>query len=305
MGKKDLTKKSLEELNDVFADIVNVLLFNGRRLVREEDLEDANPVSSYNAHGKIRNQVRDVAKFWKNHEVRIALVGLENQTEEDEDMPLRMIGYDGAAYRDQLRRGERKKEKKRYPVVSLVLYFGSTHRWRTPKTLRECFKLDQALKPYVSDYRINLFEIAYLTEKQVRMFRSDFRIVADYFVQLRKNKRYKPSEETIRHVTELLDLMQALTKNNKFEEAQVLAKRKGDNTMRTFLDEAWEQGEQKGEQKGIQKGIIKGENNKGLRIYINMRKDGISKKKATELAELTPKLVREAEAMLKAAEGVV
>ena len=74
MGKKDLTKKSLEELNDVFADIVNVLLFGGKRLVKEKDLEDANPRSNYNAHGKIRTQSRDVAKFWKNHEVRIALI---------------------------------------------------------------------------------------------------------------------------------------------------------------------------------------------------------------------------------------
>lgn len=142
MGKKDLTKKSLEELNDVFADIVNVLLFNGMRLVCEEDLEDANPVSNYNAHGKIREQARDVAKFWKNHEVRIALVGLENQTEEDKDMPLRMIGYDGAAYRDQIRKGGKKNNPKRYPVVSLVLYFGHQHRWREPKTLRGCFELD-------------------------------------------------------------------------------------------------------------------------------------------------------------------
>ena len=29
MGEKDITQKLLEEYNDVFADIVNVLLFNG------------------------------------------------------------------------------------------------------------------------------------------------------------------------------------------------------------------------------------------------------------------------------------
>ena len=32
MGKKDIRYKTLEELNDVFADIVNVLLFHGKRL---------------------------------------------------------------------------------------------------------------------------------------------------------------------------------------------------------------------------------------------------------------------------------
>jgi hypothetical protein len=30
MGKKDITEKHLEELNDVFADIVNVLLWAGK-----------------------------------------------------------------------------------------------------------------------------------------------------------------------------------------------------------------------------------------------------------------------------------
>ena len=39
MGTKDITEKHLEDLNDVFADIVNVLLFNGERLVKEKDLE--------------------------------------------------------------------------------------------------------------------------------------------------------------------------------------------------------------------------------------------------------------------------
>ena len=35
LGKKDIRHKSLEELNDVFADIVNVLLFGGKRIMKE------------------------------------------------------------------------------------------------------------------------------------------------------------------------------------------------------------------------------------------------------------------------------
>ena len=42
---------------------------------------------------------------------------------------------------------------------------------------------------------MNLYEIAYLSDEQVQMFTSDFKIVADYFVQMRKNKQSK------RHVT--------------------------------------------------------------------------------------------------------
>ena len=39
MGGKDIAQKNLEDWNDVFADIVNVLLFNGENVVKEEDLE--------------------------------------------------------------------------------------------------------------------------------------------------------------------------------------------------------------------------------------------------------------------------
>ena len=40
MGQKDIAEKTLEAYNDVFADIVNVLLFNGKQTVKEKDLED-------------------------------------------------------------------------------------------------------------------------------------------------------------------------------------------------------------------------------------------------------------------------
>ncbi|MDE5778602.1 MAG: Rpn family recombination-promoting nuclease/putative transposase [Lachnospiraceae bacterium] len=84
-------------------------------------------------------------------------------------LPLRVIGYDGAAYCSQLVRGERKK----YPVITMVLYFGEKH-WSAPGTLYDSIDIPDELKPYVSDYRINIFEIAYLTEKRVKLFQSPF-----------------------------------------------------------------------------------------------------------------------------------
>ena len=45
--EKDITEKQLEALNDVFADIVNVLIFNGRQVVHEDDLEPAMPQSQF------------------------------------------------------------------------------------------------------------------------------------------------------------------------------------------------------------------------------------------------------------------
>lgn len=121
MGQKDIAEKILEAYNDVFSDIVNVLLFNGDQILKENELEDQAPRSAYKADGKYREIERDVAKRWKNKNIRLACIGLENQTEPDADMPLRIMGYDGAEYRAQL---NNENQRERYPVITLVLYYG-------------------------------------------------------------------------------------------------------------------------------------------------------------------------------------
>ena len=68
--EKDITEKQLEDWNDVFADIVNVLLFNGRRLIQEKELEDATKDTMLKADGKVHEQERDVSKIWKNGDRR-------------------------------------------------------------------------------------------------------------------------------------------------------------------------------------------------------------------------------------------
>lgn len=62
MGEKDIAEKVLEDYNDVFADIVNVLLFQGEQIVKPEQLEDKTLRSSYKVDGKLREIVRDVRK---------------------------------------------------------------------------------------------------------------------------------------------------------------------------------------------------------------------------------------------------
>lgn len=64
MKDKDITQKQLEDYNDVFADIMNVLLFQGKRMVSEEDLVPANNKSQFkDTVGKIHEQERDIAKY--------------------------------------------------------------------------------------------------------------------------------------------------------------------------------------------------------------------------------------------------
>ena len=229
MGEKDIAEKNLEAFNDVFADIVNVLLFKGNKLMKEKDLESAVKDSMFKADGKIHQQERDVSKFWKNGEIRISILGFENQTNPDKDMPLRVISYDGASYKQQLLD---KKAKQRYPVATIVLYFGTKEKWSTPKNLFGCFNVPEELKPFVNDYKINVFNIAWLSNKTIDMFQSDFKIVAKYFQTVRLKREYKGTNEEIRHVDALLKMLSALTGDNSFEEVYNVGNlKKGGVTM--------------------------------------------------------------------------
>ena len=276
MAEKDIGEKTLEEYNDVFADIANVILFNGEQVIKEDELEDAVPYSMYKIDDKLHEQERDCAKFWKRQKMRIALCGFENQTVQDKDMPLRVIGYDGAAYRAELADDQ---QKERYPVITLVLYFGETH-WTTSTHLTDCFKIDERLKPFVSDYKINVIEVSFRSAEQVAMFRSDFKIIADFFVQSRLGK-YKPSEDNIHHADEVFKLMSVLTGDKRFDESynsyvQTVKVKQGGEAMCKVLDDLINEGMEKGIAQGMEKGRSEGAYNKAIETARNFLNMGLS-----------------------------
>lgn len=256
MAQKDIVEKILESYNDVFSDIVNVLLFQGDEVLKADELEDQAPRSHYKADGKIHEMERDVAKRWKKENIRIACVGIENQTNADPDMPLRVIGYDGAEYRSQLL-AENNTEN-RYPVVTLVLYFGYKKRWNKPTSLLERLSVPERFRPFVNDYKVNLFEVAFLSREQVNLFKSDFRIVADYFVQKREKNDYIPEPQEFVHVQETLQLLSVMTGDHRFEAAYNDDKKGGPCNMCDVLDRIENRGIQQGIQRGIQQGVQQG-----------------------------------------------
>ena len=77
MGEKDITEKILADYNDVFADIVNVLLFGGKTIVDENMLESIKDKSQYKTDGEIHQEERDVSKVLKGKNVHIAFIGFE------------------------------------------------------------------------------------------------------------------------------------------------------------------------------------------------------------------------------------
>ena len=272
MGQKDITQKNFEAYNDVFSDIVNGTLFDGREVIKPEALVDAMAKSQYKADDNvIHEQERDVAKYWtdKNCYIRLALLGVENQLAIDMDMPLRVIGYDGSSYRDEMNQDKivideatGKKHKirhERYPVITIVLYFGKTP-WKKPLSLYDVLKISDELKPFVNDYKINLIDVSRLTGEQVEKFTSDFQIIADYFVQLNESNDYVPKEKTIKHADSFLKLMSVLTQDDKYVEMgkKISHEMEGFN-MCKVLDRAEARGEARGQAIGEARGKAIGE----------------------------------------------
>ncbi len=286
MGQKDIMEKILEDYNDIFADIINGLIFKGEQRVLPESLENTQVRSQYKAEdGTVHELERDVTKYWKDKKVELAICGIENQSSVEKNMPFRIIGYDGAAYRSQLLNNR----KEILPIMTIVLYFGTSHHWYGKKNIKGLMKIPEGLDDYINDYEMKVFEIAWLTETEISRFQSDFKVVANFFVQKRKNKNYIPDDPTeIKHVDEVLKLLQVMTGDERYQ--MIFQKKKG---VRSMCDVA-ERLEKMGMEKGIEQGVKQGKKigrNEGIheekvRVYKKLLEKGFPEQEAQEIAEL-------------------
>ena len=258
--EKDIAEKTLEACNDVFADIVNVLVFGGRDVVKPEELTDAVATSQLRLDGALHEQERDTAKYWHDREIRLSLLGLENMTEPERDLVLRVFGYDGAAYRAQVNdrisaRRAGQKPRPVYPAVTLVLYFGK-RPWTAPRTLRECLEVEAPpeLLELVPDYRLHVVELARLRPEQLAAFQSDFFLPVYHLLH---PDSAPPGDRMIRHVDETLKLMTAITGDTRYEAAgrRLAAEGKGSNVNMGYM---FEEAEARGEARGVAIGEARG-----------------------------------------------
>lgn len=249
MAGKDIAEKLLEECNDVFVDIVNVLYFK-EELIKAENLEEAPTEFHYwvQDKSKCRELRRDVAKVLKIDGIPKAIICIENQTCIDPTMPFRIQEYDGATYLMQLKNGE----KKLIPIITIVLYFGKV-RWSKPITVKEAltqeYNADIKFVNNICDYKMNLYEISFLSEEIRNKFTSDFKIIADYFAGTRNNiTDYKPTGQKIVHLKEFLYFMDVFAEDSRFGTSiyEIACKQKGAVSMCELLDLYWDKGKAEG-----------------------------------------------------------
>ena len=181
-------EKKLEDYPEVFADIMNLLVM-GKNYIQPELLAAGPTETVYKADGKNRGQFRDISKYYKDTELSIASLGIENQSKEDNDMPIRIMGYDYGQYRHQIDVGE-----EGFPSITIVLNF-SDKKWSKPRRLKELFIISEEFEEIVQDYEVRVYNIAYLDDEVINKFTSTFKHVAHFFKNKRKKKDYKPLDE--------------------------------------------------------------------------------------------------------------
>ena len=286
MGTKDTTQKRLEDYEDIFADISNVLLYDGEDVIKENELETVTAKDTYTVEQQIHEVERDVAKRWRHHSLHISLIGLENQTDPDYKMPLRVICYDGASYRAQLNAEE---SKKTYPVITLVLYMGTEKRWTAPKQLTDCFKYDDRLSKFISNYKINVVELAWLIDEQIMKFKTEFRNFVELLRDTRLGRKPQYSPIQLKHVHELFQLMRVMSGNDEYEQLLNQTtnnlkqnKLKGDEiTMKKIVSLGFDEARAE----AMAKGLAKGELQEKLATVKRMLKRG--KSSLADIAEDT------------------
>ena len=254
MTEKDITEKLLTYIDEVFADIYNSLCFNGENIIKPDDLSNASVTSAFISNDVTRGLISDVSKIYKNSNLTLALLNIENQSTEDRDMPFRIIGYEGAKYNSQLISGS----DERYAVATLVLNFNTKKRWSTPKSIKESLKNKYPIEldEYINDYKVNVIDVAFMDKEDIEKLNSDFKAVAKYYYLKRNN--IEDFEElgdcNLKYPVQTFATMKALTGDSRFETAynDYVETHKDDKgvTMEKILDTIEARGEARGEAKG-------------------------------------------------------
>lgn len=90
------------------------------------------------------------------------------------------------------------------------------------------------------------------------MFQSDYQIVADYFVQTRKGKKYQQNTKYMQHVDAMLKFLSVFTEDQDYLNVD-LSRHRGGINMCVVLQEAKQSGIQEGIKCGRREGMLEGE----------------------------------------------
>lgn len=272
MGRKDLWQIDYFDDKERFADIFNGTIFQGRQVMKAEELEEADPELVHHLENrKSVSVIRDKVCKWKGQHFSIHI--LENQSYVDYRMVLRVMLEESLSYIRQQKRAYRKWYKKGYkftkdeflsqmrrdekliPVITLVLYLGKECIWDGAKCLYELLKIDEELKPFVTNYKLNIFD--YHDYEEFMQFKTENRFMFELLSCAKDRSKTEKviksylddrlvDKETVTAISGMLDIKFDFDKIQKIN-----GERKGYSVCK-----AWDDQKELGRQEGRQEGLI-------------------------------------------------
>lgn len=228
MGKFDTKTDNYFDDNYHFADIWNGFLYNGKQIIKADELLEADRILTSNPKSSSFTNISDKSKLWNGKQLRLLL--LENQSYIDYHMIIRTMSLECNSYQKQWKSLKRqhqinkdlrddeylsgmKKGEHFIPVITLVINF-SNRKWDAARTLYDIIDLkdDDIIKNYISNYHMNLYD--YHDYDNFEMFKTTLKNifeVARYSNDeeslekcLQKDSRYKHlDEDTIRIINDI------------------------------------------------------------------------------------------------------
>ena len=152
----DSTCKKLFRDDGCFADICNYAFFQGKQIIKPEELVSReNDVSTLMGKELLpmeTKRYRDIVrKASINGEYMI--IGVEHQSTLDKNVIIRILNYDAQLYINQVESGKEVR-----PVGSFVFYTGDKE-WTYPKSLKESLKIPPEMKDYINDWKLPVLEL--------------------------------------------------------------------------------------------------------------------------------------------------
>lgn len=259
MGKIDVCGKTFFENKERFAELVNVHIYGGKKLVRPEGLRQLKgkypSVSSPSGEKE-----RDILMEHRKSQV---YYGLELEEVVDYSMPERMMNYDTGEYERQIReivfehnekkayenyeekKSRLKAKDKLNRVKNMVLYLGEG-RWDGPTKLSDLFA-DTRLPVDSEDYEIQVIESDFVDPKD---YQTDLK---EFFqaLQCRNDKvRLKGLFRTEAFQNLTFETQRAILVSLKLEKVVIKMQEEEMTMCRAFeelMNDQWEGGKEEGE----------------------------------------------------------
>lgn len=196
MGKQNIITKKYISRNDISSDLLNYYIFSGEKVIKPEDLQEADTVEGLvlkDVEGRTYKveKYRDIFKksvLKLTEQAGFLFIGIEDQTKIHYAMPVRTMLYDSISYTAQVeaftkvhRKAKDKMSQEEFlsgmtekdrliPVITLVVYFGQKE-WSAPTSLHEMLQeTDPEILQYVEDYHIHLIDPHQMKEEDFLKF---------------------------------------------------------------------------------------------------------------------------------------